>query len=89
MNKSSKKPGKPVQKRRQSKQNNKEELGVRLLNREISVDQGADNSENTPKLLHPSENIAHTYSFDIGVPHSHKNMAKDNLNSLQQQVLKN
>lgn len=45
-------------------------------------------TEGTPHcLLQPHENIAHTYSFDIGIPHSHKNIAS--LNSLQQQVLEN
>lgn len=39
----------------------------------------------TPILTHPSENIAHTYSFDIGIPHSHKNFNANqySLSSLQ------
>jgi hypothetical protein len=53
---------------------------------ELSIDQdlGHNNlTEGTPHcLLQPSENIAHTYSFDIGIPHSHKNIIKESHNSL-------
>ena len=43
----------------------------------------------TPILTHPSENIAHTYSFDIAIPNSQKNLISkgDNqysISSLQQ-----
>ena len=44
-----------------------------------------------PLLTHPSDHNAHTQSFDIAMPKSHKNLNKKEnlLSNLQKQVLEN